>query len=428
MIVCLMSAAVLCAPISASRDLRVEPSEQLLEPETFDATEPSEADEAEPDPPDEPQPAEVEPPEVEPEVEAAGVKTEATVSPAPQEPVVDTSEAAKSADTESEEKKKSKLEDLSFKVGGRVMAGWEIEDRRPADTQEGGSGLDHGFFLQQARAKLGIDYTKRFTLRLSIELADALKSANPDRVAYLRNGYGGVRFHDAIRLQFGYFKRPFSRLELRSPGRLPIRGRGLANSRLIEDRNFGDRSVGGMLWGRIRPARMKWYAGVFSPATRAKGVDAIGRLEADPLRWLSLGGGGGYKRIEDGTGETVNVGSANVDLRTKFKGLYVLADLILAQDYLLAGRPWALGVVGYVRYNIDLPKKLELQPVVSAEWADTNLEVSENDAVRSVAGLNLIWRKRFRIMPQAEFIRPLGVIDNPWNERDRYYVMLSLQI
>jgi len=288
--------------------------------------------------------------------------------------------------------------------------------------------FDHKFFLQQARLKFRVDYTKFFAIKASVELSDALKSPNFDRVSYLRNGYAYLRFHDAARLQLGYFKRPFSRLELRSPGRLPFRGRGLANDRIIEGRNYGDRSVGGMIWGKIRPARMRYYLGTFAPALRTKGVDVVGRLRADPFKWGSVGVSGVYKRVENGIGENVDVGAAGVDLRFKYKGFFLLTDFVLGQDYLVEGEPWSLGIVGYARYDIDLPKKLVLQPLVLAEWADTNISVSENDAMRIVGGINLLWRKRFRVMPQAEFIRPFGVTDNPWNNKDTYYVMFSLEL
>ncbi|MCX4245307.1 porin [Paraliomyxa miuraensis] len=320
---------------------------------------------------------------------------------------------------------KIKSDDLSWSIGGRIMGGWEVERERPVDEP---AQTKQEPFLRQARVKLRVDYKKRFKIRTSFDLADALDAPNFDRVSYLRNAYGLVRFHDAARLQFGYFKRPFSRLELRGPGDLPVRGRGLANGRIIEDRNYGDRSVGTMLWGRIAPARLSWYAGAFAPALRTKGIDVVGRLAADPWPWLSIGANGSYKRVENGIGEMVDVGSFGADFRVKWKGLYVLGDLVMGQDYLIPGEPFMLGLVGYASYDVDLPKKLILQPVALAEWVDSNIEVSQNDAIRSVLGVNLIWRKRFRVMPQVELIRPRGVIDNPWTDQETYYVMLSLDL
>ncbi|MCA9653359.1 MAG: hypothetical protein KC501_25820 [Myxococcales bacterium] len=327
-----------------------------------------------------------------------------------------------------DEAKDAKEKKLQWSLGARLMTGWEAKYRRPLPETGEAPGWEHEFFLQQARVKFRIDYTKRFAIRASVELADALKSPDFDRVSYLRNGYARIRFHDAARLHLGYFKRPFSRLELRSPGDLPFRGRGLANGRIIEDRNYGDRSVGAMLWGRIRPARLTYYLGTFAPALRTQGVDLIGRVQADPWKWISLGASGGFKRVVNGIGESVNVGSANADFRVKIAGLYLLGDLVLGQDYLVPEEPWSLGLVGYALYDVDLPKKLVLQPMALVEWADANIEVSQNDAIRSVFGVNLVWRKRFRVMPQVELVRPRGVIDNPWTNKDTYYVMLSLEI
>ncbi|MEX1368257.1 MAG: hypothetical protein AB1Z98_34320 [Nannocystaceae bacterium] len=124
----------------------------------------------------------------------------------------------------------------------------------------------------------------------------------------------------------------------------------------------------------------------------------------------------------------VNVASAGADFKLDLGDSSLLGDVVAGQDHRAIGAPWALGLVGYAQYDIDLPRTLVLQPVVLTEWADANTQVSDNDAIRSVFGVNLLWRKRFRVMPQVELVRPRGVIDNPWEHRDTYYVMLSLEL
>ncbi|MEM7157661.1 MAG: porin [Myxococcota bacterium] len=426
------------APESSTAAQDPAPADETPAAEPTEAEAPSDTTATTEEPPAEASPpAETEqPPETAETTEVASA--EATVSTAEPEPDPETSDVADDDDAWSDEpgedddggkkKKGKKKNKLSFKIAGRVMAGWETDNKRPSEEQTATAGWANEFFLRQARVKLGIDYAKIFRLRMSIELADALKNFNVDRISYLRNGYAEARFHKTARLRFGYFKRPFSRLELRSPTDLPFRGRGLANDRIIEDRNYGDRSVGGMLHGKIDAARLRYAVGVFAPARSTEGVDAVARLTAKPWKWLSIGAGGLYKRVENGTGDKVDVGAAGADFRVKYKGFQFLGDFIMGRDYLVPGEPWSLGIVGYTTYDIDLPKKFTLQPVVLAEWTDIDIGVSQNDAVRAVAGVNLLWRKRFRIMPQAEFIRPMGVIGNPFVEKDTYYVMLAISL
>ena len=430
------------APETSSAPASETTTESATEPASPDAEPAPEAaepsDDTEPDPPLEPEePAPAEPPAPTPLENPSPTPTPPDPSPKDEDADGVSVEFGgddsswsdePGEDDEDEGKKKKKKKKTTISLRGRVMAGWEIDHKRPSEEQTATPGLGNEFFLRQARVKLGIDYKKIFRIRASIELADALKNFNVDRISYLRNGYAEARFHKAARLRFGHFKRPFSRLELRSPTDLPFRGRGLANDRIIEDRNYGDRSVGGMLHGKIDPARLRYAVGVFAPAHRTEGVDAVARLTAKPWKWLSIGAGGLYKRVENGTGDKVDVGAAGADFRVSYKGFQFLSDFIMGRDYLVPGEPWSLGIVGYTSYDVDLPKKFILQPVVLAEWTDIDIGVSQNDAVRAVAGVNVIWRKRFRIMPQAEFIRPMGVIGNPFVEKDTYYIMLAISL
>ena len=82
-------------------------------------------------------------------------------------------------------------------------------------------------------------------------------------------------------------------------------------------------------------------------------------------------------------------------------------------------------------YDIDLPKGFTLQTVMLGEWTDADTGVLQSEAMRLIVGTNVLWKKdRIRVMPQAEFIRPLGKVSalNPWVERDTYYVFLAVEI
>jgi hypothetical protein len=71
-----------------------------------------------------------------------------------------------------------------------------------------------------------------------------------------------------------------------------------------------------------------------------------------------------------------------------------------------------------------------LQPVVFGEWVDADIRYNESEAVRVVAGLNLLWRKYLRVLPQVELVRPVSPVGagTPWVESETYYIMLSVHM
>ncbi len=333
-----------------------------------------------------------------------------------------------------DEKDKGKKNKVKVKVEGRVMAGWLYENSRVlAGPQEGTSQSEQRAFLHQARIRFRFTYNEHLTGRVSIELQDAFDRPNPAKVPFLRTAYGNIRVVDAFQIRFGRYRRPFSRLEMRGAAFLPFRGRGLGNGLIVEDWDYGGRSTGIMFWGDITAAKLRWHASLTAPAPRTIGVDALGRLECEPWPWLSLGVNGGYKVTRDLANQRVEGAAAGGDLRVKFKGLYVLADAIFAQNYLdpEKKRPWATGLVAFASYDFALPRRFVLQPTFLAEWADGNLSYAQSEALRLIGGLNVLWTKHLRVLPQVELVRPLGRVSpqSPWlTQSETYYIMLSVQM
>jgi hypothetical protein len=370
-----------------------------------------------------PQPALVAPEEPEPEAEVdAQQDTRVEVD---REVVVE---------KRSKRSKKSKKQKV--KVTARVMAGWEYENERPTAEQGGDEDSDQSFFLRQARVRVDAKINDRLRAVVSGDLADALDAR--ESYVFIRTVHANLRVHDAFQIRAGFFKRPISRLELRDSQKIPFRDRGLANARILEERQWGDRSAGVRLWGKVRRARLRWYVAVMNPDTRGtgqlqlEGVDALGRLVYAPWDWLSLGINGGYKRTERADGTKTDVGAMGGDVRVRAKGFYLSAEAIAGQDHQLADHedPFAVGVLGYASYDVDLPKKFVLQPVVFGEWVDADTRYTQSEAVRVVAGLNLLWSKYLRVLPQVELIRPMGPVGEgtPWVESETYYLMLSVHM
>jgi hypothetical protein len=289
----------------------------------------------------------------------------------------------------------------------RVMTGFEVEHDRPAERQSGKENTDYAFFLQQARVKVKVRFNPAIRLNVSADLSDALDfiedtesdsdnysiSGRDDRLPFLRNAYLNLRAHDAFQVRAGRFKRPYSRLENRSTGVLPLRGRGLSNDLLIEDAKWGDRALGLMLWGRVKPAKLTWRVAASNPGWESfkeeekLGVNLQGRLAYAATEWLSIGVNGGhmwavYDEIDQ---PDISQGAIGGDVRVNVGDFYLAAEVIAAQrriaddsvidpetnEPIVRTRdPFGLGATLYLNYDIGLPHDLILQPAAFAEYAD----------------------------------------------------------
>ncbi len=309
--------------------------------------------------------------------------------------------------------------------GARLMTGFKYEVEHPSGNQPraGETIDDYGFFVQQARVGLDAKWKKRLRLQLDVEFERV-----DDPPAGIRDAWLNYRVDRAFQVKVGRFKRPFSRLELRGSGKLPMRGRGEGNGLIVEAMGFGDRSQGLELWGRLKGLDLDWYLSASDPPAANRGVDLHGRLEWDATDALEIGLGAAHKVFRLGEADPNRASNAlGVDARFQLGELYVLVDGMFAQDARFNNRPNAGSVAAFASYDVSLGKGFALQPVVFGEWTDSNLEFSESEVTRIVAGLNLLWREQtFRIMPQVEIVRPLTPGDDTvWTEKESYYVMFS---
>lgn len=323
-----------------------------------------------------------------------------------------------------------------FRIGGRLIAGFQVRDRRPEGGQdEGLQGTDYGFVLQQARIRAELRPNKRLRIVVSAEFSDALDPTAFDPPPYLRNAYLQFTVEKRwLELRVGRFKRPYSRIELRSSGDLPMRGRGLGNALIVENAEWGDRAVGVMLQGRVAPARLRWWLSASNPEWRVgadpQGLDLLARVTWEATDAIEFGLGGGHKSTEDAMGGGVAVMAGGVDARVRFEGFELLTDLLVGQQAQVAGQPLSLGAAAVASYEVPVSKDVRLQPTLFGEWADADIEYSGDDALRIVFGTNLLWKKSFRVMPQFELVRPLGTVTalNRWPATDRFMLVFSGQM
>lgn len=322
-----------------------------------------------------------------------------------------------------------------LEAGARLLVGAERRKTHPTSEQVEADSRQP-FFLQQARVKLRAEMSKRVRLSFSADL---------DGKPAIRSAFAQFRFKRALQLRVGRFKRPFSRLELTSVGQLPFRERGLFNRTLIEDAGWGDRALGAMALGKLKGPRLRYALALTNSApsvdvqrfAQLRGADVIGRLEWSPIKPLTFALNGGHKVAEariDGPNQQLNAFGGDIEWDDKH--LTIMLDALAAQNPypptppMEADRtPWAFTVVGYMAYAFDLGGDFDLQPVLVGDYADTDTEVSEDETLRVIAGINLRYRKSVRVMPQLAIIQPIGQRSaRSQLAEELYQVVLSVEL
>jgi hypothetical protein len=315
----------------------------------------------------------------------------------------------------------------------RVMAGWEHDWRHPEGEQIADREAEQKFFLRQARVEVKARLTKRVRMEISANVED-----DPLRDAYL-----DLRASRALRLKVGRFRRPFSRLENTGISKLPFRSRGLYNDLIIEDAHWGDRALGAMLWGKLKNPKLRWHLGFYNPdemGSGIRGLDTQARLQLRIVKGVTVGAHGGEKRSERfENGPDLRLYGAGGDLRLRFKPVRVLVEFDAAQNPNpppVSGNtdlrePFALGAITFVQVDFELGGDLVLQPVLVAEWLDTDSEYAGDETFRAVIGLNVLPDDGLiRVLPQLEIVRPLGdvVASRSAVASETFYVMLSMEL
>lgn len=351
---------------------------------------------------------------------------------APPEPARAAPEPGEGADADV-----SKRGTPTVELEARVISGFEVQRERPSGAQTRPGANDFGFEVRQARVQLKSELD-RFRLELSLDLADALSSdiaGGYDSPPFLRDASLEYRYSKALRLQVGRYKRPFSRIELESAADLPVIRRGLLNGLLVKDNQWGDRAVGAMVSGRLELAKLRWYLSLTNPSwstsLQSQGIDVIGRVQLSPVKGLSLGVDGGYKYLRLGSeGQWTHDFAVGGDVAWKLGDAHVLLEGHFGDLPFETASPQGFGVLALVDYVLDLSESWALQPVLFAEVADADSQLSQTESARLAFGINLLARGGFRLLPQLALVRPLGRASqqNPWLESETYSLIFSLAL
>ncbi len=351
--------------------------------------------------------------------------------------------------TEVQDDKESDLiaalkEGAEFKVGARLYGLWMMTDEPLRPT--------HEFRVSMARIKFSWTQWEIIEAVLKLDADQLIEDA--DDAVLLRDLYVRVQPLTWLGVQMGQFKRPFSRIEIKSRRRFPVINRGGVNDYVVEHLMYGDRDIGMMLTGRLwEKIKLDYAFGVFNGMgmnTRELGLsgfkDVAGRLDLKPAKWLSLGMSGSFKFIEESDLERfididsfrnldpdeypdyVNLDSpeatlsafeaehrwmtglswmAGMDLGLKFGKFSVVADGMLGENWWFKKYPLVYGVSLVLSYKHRLKKgwPLWVEPALMGEVLAilTDWDQWRNRMWQLSPGINLHVGKYVRVMVGGEF-------------------------
>ncbi len=398
----------------------------------------AQATEVEPEPEAEPQAAPAtapvpEAPLVAPEVEPA---SEPAAAPEPEAPPG--SEAV--ADTPADAAEDRGIADEGLELDARLYVLWRLTDESDDPTNE--------FLSNSMRVQAAWRPTEWVEAVLELEAEQLVQAGTADGL--LRDAYVALTAFPWLEALAGQFKRPFSRIELLPRSRLTTIDRGLVNRWVVRRLGYGDRDVGVAFGGRLwDDARLDYAMGVFNgngAGLLEGGADGFkdfsARLDARPVRWLSLGLSFSLDTLEDGdlpylvdpaifagvdpveypdgyteadfrAEHSWMVGTSwmsGADVVVRVAGLRLLVEAVFGENWWFEGRPLTAGVTLLASYEIDLSDEwgIRLEPVFRGELVIPRIAFPDVRMWRAVVGMNLKLGDYVRLMVDGEFTRVEG--------------------
>jgi len=238
-------------------------------------------------------------------------------------------------------------------------------------------------------------------VRLVIEFEGAgMLDLNNSESAYteLKDAYGRIQIDEALRIQLGHFKKPFSRLKMMSPFDLLLPARGTLNRHAISRTShggYGGRDVGLMISGRFRDlARLQYYLGAFSGIGFIDGIeeshkDLVGRLQVRPVKGLRVAVNASHKLYHNPIGTIFTANLFGADLRFKFEGITLLLEGAYGDNIDLGPGHTLWGFHGTLAYKLILDDDLVVTPAVMAEVFHPDDQADDDRIIRLAGALNL---------------------------------------
>jgi hypothetical protein len=316
----------------------------------------------------------------------------------------------------------------SFKIGGRVHAGYRMLREGPAPSaleaetplaDESDRDTSNEFEVKRARLKASWRPERWMLAMIQIDVAEALELGG----SILRDAYVHLSPLDQLQIRVGQFKKPFSGLELQSPGKLRVIERGPGVKYIAEDLLYGDRDLGVQLSGRlVKSVKLDYEIGVFNGSgpdidEMDNSKDLVARVQMRPIKQLELGANLSVKLFSDPADrQPAWALAAGGDVRLQIKGFRLFAEALAAADHAAyvtdttvtpESTPNAyvfLAMASY-RHKFKTGVRFALEPAFKVELFDPNSIYAADHIWVLTPGVNAYLGKYFKLMLDGEFVR-----------------------
>jgi hypothetical protein len=300
------------------------------------------------------------------------------------------------------------------------------------------------------RARLEVRWTQGKIIEGRVEFELGTEGEKPGKGAFgltpLRDAYIRVMPDRAFRVRAGQFKRPFNRLKLTSPRELKLVFRGISDWWIVQALQYGDFDVGAQVDGHLgKTPGFRYALGVFNGNGRNRqevdlngAKDFVGRVEVDPVDWLSVGLDGSYKLFDrhvfpDYPAHRGLMGGADFEVQTG--GLYVLGAGMYGDNYFSLDHFQSMSLLLMGAYKIPLTSwwDLMLEPIAKGEILKIEQQIVKSHIWSATLGANLYVGRYLCLMFQDEAVWPMrntpdlyaANFDRYWQEQNRFFVQAS---
>jgi hypothetical protein len=337
------------------------------------------------------------------------------------------------------DKKKKKRKKVRVKA--RIHVRWGL-DHEPDKT--GDDEVTNEFSIRRARFKL--KWEPEPWLMAVLQVGGFHRLGNFRKL--LRDAYIHFSPLQYLEVRAGLFKKPFSRLALRSSGKLRVAERGEENELILDDLKYGGRDLGVQISGRlVESVKLDYELGFFNGTNVLDDVnrengdekDVVARLTVRPTKWLDIGANSSIKFFSSIEDQEKWAWSAGADAVMKIGGFRFHVEGIAAEDYRATNplvpaeetrRPLILSGIGILSYRHDFTGnfKLAVEPVFMMEVLEPDIKITEDEVLVYSPGFNSYFGKYLRLMVHGAFRRPFRNSRESFPRSDTLIVQLCFDI
>jgi hypothetical protein len=355
-----------------------------------------------------------------------------------------------------QEKKVKGKKARTVKVGARIHSLWTLTSN-PGEIEAGVPRAENQFTMEMARLEVQWVPEKWLDAKLQGDFEEIF--AEGSAKAMLRDAWMQMSIFPWLKLKAGQSKRPFSRFELRSRGKLETIHRGASNGWIINKLGYGERDLGISLAGRFgkkKEPNISYAVGLYNGSGKnAEDEDAggakdfVARVEGAPVPWLSLGLNGSFKFFDpdefskrpdfawmSGADMRLKLGDFRLFVEGLFgenhdQCIYTAAPSVCRLMDAYAGVPYSWSVAAMAAYKISLHGKWKfaVQPMLKGEYFVPDHELEGGEIITASAGVNLFFSKYFRVMVQGELVRAeADKLQENWQSVERFMVQFAFDL